>query len=257
LSFEQPTFLLTNDDGWDAPGLDALRRAVRGLGRFTVVAPSGPQSGCAHRITTGEPIAIKVIDETCMTVAGTPVDCVRLALHQLVPPPTWILSGVNAGGNLGTDIHHSGTVAAVREGAIRGVPGIALSQYFARERTVDWARVARWARRVVARLVALPWESGTFWNVNFPHSTPEEPDPELVFCPLDPSPLPLVYRLIEGQFDYAGDYHQRARRQGADVDVCFGGRIAASLLRVSGPDCWPKSIVSQPDPSGTPTRGIH
>jgi 5'-nucleotidase len=256
LSIEQTTFLLTNDDGWDAPGLAALRRAVFGLGRSHVVAPFSPQSGCAHRITTGDPIAVATIDENCTTVAGTPVDCVRLALHQLVPRPEWILAGINAGGNLGADIHHSGTVAAVREGAIRGVPGIALSHYIARGRNIDWVRAARWARAVVTRLVAIPWEAGTFWNVNLPHPAEEESDPELRFCPLDPSPLPLEYRIIEGKFVYAGDYHQRARQQGTDVDVCFGGRIAVSLVRVPGPGRCPRPITSQLDPSGTTTPDI-
>ena len=78
----------------------------------------------------------------------------------------------------------------------------------------------------------MPREPGTFWNVNFPHPGPDEPDPDIVFCPLDPSPLPLTYRVEEGQAVYTGDYQSRARRPGSDVDVCFGGQIAVTLIRV-------------------------
>jgi len=228
------TFLLTNDDGWDAPGLESLRRAAAGLGQCQVVAPSGPRSGCGHRVTTDAPIGVKVIGEDIMAVSGTPADCVRLALHQASPKPRWVLSGINAGGNLGADVHHSGTVAAVREGVMHGLPGIALSHYIARGRAVDWTRAARWAREVLHQLLALPWQTGTFWNVNFPHPTADEPDPEVVFCPLDPSPLPLDYRVEGGCFVYSGDYQKRAREPGADVDVCFGGRIAVTLVHVAG-----------------------
>ena len=145
-----------------------------------------------------------------------------------------MLSGINPGGNLGTDVHHSGTVAAVREGVIRGVPGIAVSHYIARGRTIDWHRAARLARETLLVLLARPCEPGTFWNVNLPHLGPDEPDPQVVFCRLDPSPLPLSYHVEDGQAVYAGEYQSRARRPRYDVDVCFGGQIAVTLLRVEG-----------------------
>jgi 5'-nucleotidase len=223
---------LTNDDGWDAPGLAALWQAAEDLGRCRLVAPIGPLSGCGHRVTTHGPIAITRLDQGRVAVGGTPADCVRLALDHLAPGVDWILSGINAGGNLGADVYHSGTVAAVREGVLHGVPGIALSHYIARGRTIDWPRAARWAARVLRRLLALAWEPGTFWNVNLPHLAPDEPDPDIVFCPLDPSPLPRNYRVEAGQAIYAGDYQSRARRPNSDVDVCFGGRIAVSLIRL-------------------------
>ena len=82
-----PTLLLTNDDGWDAPGLAALRQASAVLGRCCVVAPSGPISGCGHRVTTHGPLVVTRPNEGSLAVAGTPADCVRLALHHLVPGP--------------------------------------------------------------------------------------------------------------------------------------------------------------------------
>jgi 5'-nucleotidase len=166
-------------------------------------------------------------------VAGTPVDCVRLALHHLAPETGWVLSGINPGGNLGTDVHHSGTVAAVREGVIRGVPGIALSHYIAPGRTINWSRTADWARETLNLLMARPWQPGTFWNVNFPHLEPNDPDPRVVFCPLDPSPLPLSYLLEDGQAVYAGRYQSRTRRPHHDIDVCWSGHIAVTSIQVA------------------------
>jgi 5'-nucleotidase len=240
--------LLTNDDGWDAPGLAALWQAAAELGRCQLVAPIGPMSGCGHCVTTHAPIAITSQGEDRVAVAGTPADCVRLALNHLAPGAAWVLSGINAGGNLGADVYHSGTVAAVREGVLHGVPGIALSHYIARGRAIDWPRAARWAVRVLGRLMVSPREPGTFWNVNFPHLGPDDPEPEIVCCPLDPSPLPLTYHVEAGQAIYNGDYQSRARRPLGDVDVCFGGRIAVTLIRVFDAEPAPNSLAMAPQP---------
>jgi 5'-nucleotidase len=230
----EPTLILTNDDGWDAPGLAALRRAADTLGRCRIIAPVGPMSGCGHRVTTHEPLVVTRPSEGCMAVDGTPADCVRLALHHLAPGPSWVLAGINAGGNLGTDFHYSGTVAAVREAVIHGIPGIALSHYIARGRVVDWRRAGVWAQAILRRLMAQPCEPGTFWNVNFPHPELHQPEPEVVFCPLDPSPLPLRYCVEGDRSVYAGDYQSRRRLPGSDVDVCFGGGISVTLIRIDG-----------------------
>jgi 5'-nucleotidase len=246
LSSTPSPILLTNDDGWDSPGLDALRRAAGELGNCRVVAPAIPHSGCGHRVTTDASIGVTVIGDGVMAVAGTPADCVRLALHQLAPSPRWVLSGINAGGNLGADVHHSGTVAAAREAVLHGLPAVALSQYIARGRSVDWAQAARFAGEILSQLLVLPWEAGTFWNVNFPHPAPGGPEPEVVFCPLDPSPLPLNYRAEGPGFVYAGDYQKRAREVGSDVDVCFSGRIAVTLIRVMGSPGFERSHYQDP-----------
>jgi 5'-nucleotidase len=223
---------LTNDDGCDAPGLEALRQAAAAFGRCRVVAPIGPMSGCGHRVTTHVPIGITRLAEDRVAVDGTPADCVRLGLDHLAPGVAWILAGINAGGNLGADIHHSGTVAAVREGVLHGVPGIAFSHYTARGRAIDWPRTSRWTDAVLRRLMARVPEAGTFWNVNFPHLLPDWPDPEIVFCALDPSPLPLNYQVKNDAAVYCGDYQSRARRPNSDVDICFSGQIAVTLIRV-------------------------
>jgi len=230
-SQSQPILVLTNDDGVDAPGMQALRQATAGLGQCRVIAPCGPISGCGHQVTTHAPIRISPRGRDILAVAGTPVDCVRLAIHSLATDVSWVISGINQGGNLGTDVYNSGTVAAVREAAIRGVGGIAVSHYIARGREIDWARAALWTTRVLETLMARPREPGSFWNVNLPHLAPDGSEPAIVDCPLDPSPLPLNYRVEGDAAFYTGDYQRRPCFPGADVSVCFGGQISVTLIR--------------------------
>jgi 5'-nucleotidase len=223
--------LLTNDDGIDAPGLGALLQVAARVGDPVVVAPVDAHSGCSHRVTTSQPIRLIAREPpTRYAVCGTPADCVRVGLHHVVPEATWILSGLNEGGNLGADVHHSGTVAAVREAVLHGRPGIALSHYHKRGLAIDWQRAVEWLTPLIADLIARPWSLGTFWNINLPHLEFGSPDPEVIHCPLDASPLPLSFRLDGDWFHYNGDYHQRPRRQGTDVDVCFSGNIAVTRL---------------------------
>ena len=225
-------YLLTNDDGIDAEGLAALRSAVEGLGPIAVVAPSEPQSGCGHVVTTDRPFRVESRGPAAYAVEGTPADCVRMAVHHLLPEIKWVLSGINSGGNLGADVFHSGTVAAAREAALHGLPALAVSQYMIRSRPLDWSRSARLAREAIDILLAEPIEAGSFWNVNLPHLMADEPDPPLVRCGLDPSPLPLLYKVEGESAAYIGSYPDRERKNGSDVDVCFSGRISATLLRL-------------------------
>ncbi len=224
--------LLTNDDGIDAPGLEALLAAAHQLGEVRVAAPACGHSGCGHRVTTDSPIRVRQLTAERFAVEGTPADCVRVALHDLAPDADCVLAGINAGGNLGADVYHSGTVAAVREAALHGRAGIALSHYRRRGFDFDWQRAARLVLPVLRDLLNRPLVPGSFWNVNLPHLLPDAPNPEIVFCPLEPAPLPLRYRREDDLFHYDGDYHGRARRPGSDVDVCFGGNIAVTLLRL-------------------------
>ena len=225
--------LLSNDDGIDAPGLKALLSAARMLGDPVVVAPAEPQSGVSHAVTAHGPVRIEPRGEKRFAVYGTPADCARVGLLRLVPNAKWVLSGINHGGNLGADVHYSGTVAAVREAVLHGWPGAAVSQYHRKGMEFNWERAANWVARVLADLLARPTEPGLFYNVNLPHLGPADEDPEIVFCPLDPHPLPLSYRHEEDSgLHYDGDYHARQRTLGADVDVCFGGRIAVTAIRL-------------------------
>ena len=132
--------LLSNDDGIDADGLTALRRIAEALfDEVWVVAPASQMSQIGHRVTTDTPIRYERRGERAFAIDGTPADCVRVALAHLLPvAPDWVLSGINHGGNLGRhDFAISGTVAAVREAAFQGIPGVTLSHYLRRGLRVD------------------------------------------------------------------------------------------------------------------------
>ncbi|MGZ5022961.1 MAG: 5'/3'-nucleotidase SurE, partial [Chthoniobacterales bacterium] len=114
-----------------------------------------------------------------------------------------------------------------------GWPGIAVSHYRKTGIEFDWKRAARWIEPVLGDLLVRPIEPGLFYNVNLPLLPPDAADPEIVWCSLDPNPLPLNYRHEEETGLYhAGDYNLRHRTPGADVDVCFGGRIAVTAVRM-------------------------
>lgn len=226
-------FLLTNDDGIDAPGLAALERAIAPLGTLHVVAPAREHSMCGHRVTTRDPIRVEAVGERRWAVEGTPADCVRIGLHALGLRPDWVLSGVNAGGNLGQDIVISGTVAAAREAAYHGLPALALSHYLIRGLEVDWPRVSHWAAQLFRRCAGENLTDGEFWNVNLPHLPPgEHPLPEAVPCPPARSPLGVSYEATPEGHVYTASYAGRPQDPGSDVEICFGGRVAVSRLRL-------------------------
>jgi 5'-nucleotidase len=226
--------LLTNDDGIDAPGIRALEEAVAEFDQgVTIVAPLEHKSGCGHQVTTVSPIALEKRSATKFAVAGTPVDCVRLAISHLCPEIDWVLSGINAGGNLGADAYISGTVAAVREAALHRLPAIAISQYRQGRRPIDWHLAVRLTATVLKELFPRRLEPGSFWNVNLPHVGSGDPEPEIVFCRPCTQPLPAKYRIEGDCFFYAGEYAQRARDPGADVDICFSGGIAITQVRIT------------------------
>ena len=225
------TLILTNDDGIDAPGIRALLKAVEGQ-KVIVAAPVNHLSGCGHQVTTTKAINVHRRSVTEYAIAGTPADCTRIALSHLCPEAKFVLSGINAGGNMGADVYISGTVAAVREAAFHGVSGIAISHYLKGKKNVDWDTAARWTKQVLADLMNRSPEVGTYWNINLPHLEPGDPDPEVVFCQPSTQPLPVNYRVEGNDYYYVGKYAQRDRTSGTDVDVCFAGKIAVTRLRL-------------------------
>lgn len=225
------TIILTNDDGIDAPGIIALAQAVQDK-NFIIAAPRDHQSGCGHQVTTAHPINLKKRSDTEYAIAGTPADCVRIALSQISQDVKLVLSGINAGGNLGVDAYISGTVAAVREAAMHGIAGIAISHYRKAKHNFDWELAAKLTAEVLTELLHRPLEPGCFWNVNLPHILPGEPEPDLVFCQPCTKPLPIHYRIDGEDFFYVGEYSKRERTPGSDVEVCFAGNIAVTQLRV-------------------------
>lgn len=228
-------FLLTNDDGIDAPGLAALAAAVADLGIAGTVAPRDAQSGVSHQITMSgsTPLRLTQTGVRRHSLGGTPADCVRVALTQLAHDPEWIIAGINRGSNLGADLFTSGTVAAAREAALFRRRAIAISQYIARGRDVDWDLTARRARRVLEVVLQHPLPEAAFWNINLPHPDHDEDSLPIVFCEPDTSPLDVQYRSAGDDLYYAGTYHGRQRQPGRDVDVCFSGSVAVAQVRLA------------------------
>lgn len=153
--------LITNDDGFNAPGLKALREALEGLAQITVVAPTVNKSACARSLTLSRPLRfIELDDDFYKLDDGTPTDCVYLAMHALFDEgtrPDLIVSGINAGANMGEDISYSGTAAGAMEGATHGIPSIAISQV-CRDRcqeidTFDFELAKITVREIAARIL--------------------------------------------------------------------------------------------------------
>lgn len=173
--------LITNDDGINAKGLEILKAIALGLSPDVwTVAPETNQSGTSHSMTLHSPLRLRAIDERTYAVAGTPTDCVIMAVRHLLKdqPPDLILSGVNHGSNLAEDITYSGTVAAAMEGTLLGVRSIALSLMMGFEedgkRTAFWETALAHAPPLIRMLIEAPWRPGTLINVNFPDVSPEK-----------------------------------------------------------------------------------
>ncbi len=225
------SFLVTNDDGIGAPGLNLLCELALNKGPVVVVAPHTEQSGVGHRVTDNGPITVRRLSEHEHEVEGTPADCARIGVKHLARSSTWLLSGINAGSNLGTDIYMSGTAAAAREAALLGVRAIALSQYTRSARgTIDWERTRAWAAAVLEFLLERPLPLRAFWNVNFPDPESPTAQPQIVLCPIDPGHHAVDYEQTATGFVHRSIYRNRHREPGCDVDVCFSGNIAVTLV---------------------------
>jgi 5'-nucleotidase len=170
-----PILLISNDDGFQAAGIQTLATALESCGEVWVVAPDRESSAVSHALTLSRPLRMTELAPRRFTVDGTPTDCVTLAFGQALraTPPTLVISGINFGPNMGDDVHYSGTVSAAIEAAIMGVPAIAVSQVVGPGFT--FAHAARFARRVVEQVLSgrLPLPAGTLLNVNVPLAAPK------------------------------------------------------------------------------------
>ena len=162
--------LVSNDDGVDAPGIHALAQGLRDAGHEVyVVAPDRDRSGASNSLTLDLPIRIKRLDEQTWRVAGTPTDCVHLALTGLLEfEPDIVVSGINNTANLGDDVIYSGTVSAAMEGRFLGLPAVAVSLDTRNHDARHYETAARAAVEIVARLKADPLPANTILNVNVP-----------------------------------------------------------------------------------------
>ncbi|MBI2718903.1 MAG: 5'/3'-nucleotidase SurE [Rhizobiales bacterium] len=169
--------LVTNDDGIHAPGLLTLERIARTIADDVwIVAPAEEQSGAGHSLSLADPIRYREIDERRFEVAGTPTDCVVMAVRKIMPGlPDLVLSGVNRGQNIADDVTYSGTIAAAMEGTTLGLKSIALSQVTGiHGNGFSYAVAEHYGANVVQRLMDIAFGPGVLMNVNFPDCRPDE-----------------------------------------------------------------------------------
>jgi 5'-nucleotidase len=165
--------LLTNDDGYGSDGIRALEAAVRSLGDVTIVAPTQEASAIGHALTLRHPLRLEQKDVRTFAVDGTPSDCVNIAVAQVLRGlPDLVLSGINKGYNLGDDVTYSGTVAGALEGALLGIPSIAISLRATRG-DYDFTHAARAAASMAEAMLRRPLPSRTFVNINVPKGPPK------------------------------------------------------------------------------------
>jgi 5'-nucleotidase len=174
---EKPLILITNDDGVKAPGIRALINYIRPFGRVVVVAPDRPQSGTAHAVTIAHPLRLELIaketDYEEYSCNGTPADCVKLAFKIVMRRrPDFLFSGINHGNNASINIIYSGTMAAVLEGALAGVPsvGFSLNNY---SLNANFGPSEKYIKTIASTVIANGLPAGVCLNVNIP-DVPED-----------------------------------------------------------------------------------
>ena len=233
--------LLTNDDGINAPGLEALERIAAKLSDDVwVCAPEYEQSGASRALTLAEPIRVRKVAERKFATTGTPTDCVMLGVRELVEgkAPDLVLSGVNRGANLAEDVTMSGTVAGAIEAMALGVRGIALSQMGSYDPLDSFFHPAEaFAPGVIKRLIEVGWPAEVVLNVNFP----AKPVAEIAEVEVTRQGFRDVQvRIAEKRTDLRGrDYYWmgfRAERskpaEGTDLRALYEGRISVTPLHI-------------------------
>ncbi len=237
--------MLTNDDGWDAPGILAAYRALAGLGKIYVVAPASERSACSHMITLRGPITVE--HRTCdvagqvFAVGGTPADCVRLAHAELMNGPIdLVVSGINRGANSGVDVFYSGTIAGAREGAILGIRSIALSQAIRRGVELDWTRAAEVCAAVIPDLLDETLPGPGFWSVNLPSPIPPDALDRIHRVPVAVEPVPMQFDRLTADspevatFGYGAPYWDRKVEGPTDYSTIRDGDVAISAIPLLG-----------------------
>ncbi len=168
----KPLILVTNDDGYTAPGIAALIEAVEGLGEIVVVAPESGASGMSHAVTIKTPLRSELVSHNqipAYKVNGTPVDCIKLAHDQILDrKPDYIVSGINHGSNSSVSVVYSGTMGAAIEGAIHNIPSIGFS-LCSHAYDADFSLATKYAREVFQNIIENGLPDHTCLNVNFPN----------------------------------------------------------------------------------------
>jgi 5'-nucleotidase len=161
------TILITNDDGIHSPGIEALQQALAALGRTVVIAPDRDNSAVSHSLTMNRPLKVVQVRKDVYTIDGTPTDCVAVGLKKILTVrPDLLVSGINAGANLGDDISYSGTVSAAIEGTMYGIPSMAIS--VGGEPPYDYRAAAQIAVYLTGIILRNTLPGDTLLNINVP-----------------------------------------------------------------------------------------
>ncbi len=169
--------LISNDDGIDCKGIECLAKSMQGLGDWIIVAPDSERSTAGHSLTLHKPLRIIKVNETSYATTGTPADCIYLGVHEILRQrPDLILSGINRGSNLGTEVHYSGTVAAAREGALMNIKSYAFSMVDLHQSNPSqpsepyrFEVAGEVARKVIEKTLLVTFPAHTVLNVNIPN----------------------------------------------------------------------------------------
>jgi 5'-nucleotidase len=227
--------LISNDDGYMAPGIKALADALAEFADITVVAPDRNRSGASNSLTLDNPLRVNQLENGYYRVEGTPTDCVHLAITGLLEQePDMVVSGINAGANLGDDVLYSGTVAAATEGRFLGLPAVAISLT---SHTPEHFETAAWAaKKIVQQLKKSSLPANTILNVNVPDIPIEDiigfestrlgnrHKAEPVIKEVDPRGRPLYWVGPAGDEQDAGP--------GTDFDAIRRGAVSVTPLQI-------------------------
>lgn len=249
--------LVSNDDGVDAPGIRILAERLRAVGEVIVVAPDRDRSGASNSLTLSTPLRASLMENGFYRVAGTPTDCVHLALSGLLEnEPDIVVSGINNSANLGDDVIYSGTVSAAMEGRFLGFPAIAVSLVTREHTGAHYESAARAVHLLMERLLVDPLPADTILNVNVPDLPWEEIEGFEVtrlgkrhrsapcVAEHDPRGRPIWWIGPAGEADDAGpgtDFHAVSRRQVSVTPIHVDLTHYRALDKVSG---WVQAMTA-------------
>lgn len=251
--------LVTNDDGYDAPGLwiayDLAYKIAGKDGSVAVVAPSSEQSGVGHAMSYTSPISYAKKRENHFTVDGTPTDCILLAEQLIGQKPDLVISGVNRGHNLGPDLLYSGTVGAAIEATAHGIPAISLSQYYHHSQTPEtmFQTAHEFGLKAIMPILkkyAGQWPMGRFLNINFPACHKDDVK-NIVMCnsePLMKSNVVAHHQQAPNGRGYFWLGHPgpiEARVKNSDVDFVKNNHVTVSFCQLDLNDLALNTELSQ------------
>ncbi|MFZ0505165.1 MAG: 5'/3'-nucleotidase SurE [Chthoniobacterales bacterium] len=226
--------LLTNDDGFDAPGVRILTEVAEELAEEVwIVAPNYDQSGTSHSLSLHSPLRVSQKEERRFSVSGTPGDCVVMAVRHLMVSgrPDLILSGINRGANLGIETVFSGTVGAAMTGMLLGIPSMALSQAFSDRNAVRWDTARALAPKVIRQFAKGGWSQGSILNINFPDVPADKAGP--IELTIQGTGLMEGVDVVSGIDPRSLEYHWLHLRRSAQGDTPGSETFAIGHGRVS------------------------